>query len=167
MTVDTRTATLRRSWALDLDVPAFYALLQLRVDVFVVEQNCPYSELDGRDLEPRTRHYWLAGGRAANAERESAQATGEDPAPVLGTLRLLTEPDGGYRIGRVCTRADARGCGLGAQLMTAVLAEVGSRACVLDAQEHQVPFYERFGFIATGPSFLDDGIPHVPMLRRR
>ncbi|MET0188341.1 MAG: GNAT family N-acetyltransferase [Pseudonocardia sediminis] len=156
MTVDTRTATLRRSWALDLDVPAFYALLRLRVDVFVVEQECPYPELDGRDLEPRTRHYWLAG-----------TPTEEDPSPVLGTLRLLKEPDGGYRIGRVCTRADARGRGLGAQLMSAALAEVGSGTCVLDAQEHQVPFYERFGFIATGPSFLEDGIPHVPMVRGR
>ncbi|MBW0106977.1 GNAT family N-acetyltransferase, partial [Pseudonocardia sp. KRD291] len=152
MTVDTRTATLRRSWALDLDAPDLYALLRLRVEVFVVEQDCPYPELDGRDLEPRTRHYWLTGPPVE-----------EGPAPVLGTLRLLKEPDGGYRIGRVCTRGDARGRGLGAQLMSAALAEVGSGTCVLDAQEQQVPFYERFGFTATGPSFLEDGIAHVPM----
>lgn len=167
VTADTRTATLRRSWALDLDVPSLHALLRLRVDVFVVEQRCAYAELDGRDLEPRTRHYWLAGTRASDADRGSAPATDDDPAPVLGTLRLLKEPGGEYRIGRVCTRADARGRGLGAQLMSAALAEVGGGTCVLDAQEHQVGFYERFGFTATGPTFLDDGIPHVPMVRRR
>lgn len=165
--MDTRTATLRRSWALDLGTGDLYALLRLRVDVFVVEQDCPYSELDGRDLEPRTRHYWLAGTAAADAERGSAPATPQDRAPILGTLRLLKEPGGGYRIGRVCTRADARGRGLGAQLMSAALAEVGSGTCVLDAQEQQVPFYERFGFVATGPPFLEDGIPHVPMVRIR
>lgn len=157
---------MRRSWAPDLAPPELYALLRLRVEVFVVEQDCPYPELDGRDLEPRTRHYWLAGAGAAHADAPRP-ATGGDPGPVLGTVRLLEEPDGGYRIGRVCTRADARGRGLGAQLMSAALAEVGSGACVLDAQEQQVAFYERFGFTGTGPSFVVDGIAHVPMLRRR
>lgn len=142
-------ATVRRSWAADLDVETFYALLALRTEVFVVEQGCPYQELDGRDLEQRARHYWLA----------------DDAANVLGTLRLLKEPDGGYRIGRVCTRADARGRGLGHRLMDAALAEVGSGRCVLDAQETQVGFYARHGFAATGPAFLDDGIAHVPMSR--
>lgn len=150
MSVDTRTATVRRSWALDLDGSTLYALLRLRVDVFVVEQRAAYPELDGRDLEERTRHYWLA------------DADGN----VLGTLRLLKEPDGGYRIGRVCTRADARGRGLGAQLMTAAMAEAASKPCVLDAQTPQVPFYERFGFETAGAEYVDDdGIPHVPMAR--
>ena len=154
---DTRSATVRRSWALDLDVVTLYALLALRGEVFVVEQEAAYADLDGRDLEPRTRHYWLTG-----------RPTEHDPAPILGTLRLLKEPGGGYRIGRVCTRASARGRGLGAQLMSAALAEVGSGPCVLDAQQRQVRFYERFGFTATGPSYVDaDGIPHVPMERRR
>ena len=149
--VDTRTATVRRSWALDLDGPTLYALLRLRVAVFVVEQRALYPELDGRDLEERTRHYWLA----------------DHEGTVLGTLRLLKEPDGGYRIGRVCTRADARGRGLGAQLMTAAMAEAASKRCVLDAQTRQVPFYERFGFVTAGPEYVDDdGIGHVPMERR-
>ncbi len=52
-------AALRRSWAKDLDVPTLYALLKLRVEVFVVEQACPYPELDGRDLFAETRHFWL------------------------------------------------------------------------------------------------------------
>jgi len=44
-----------------LNTTTLYALLRLRVDVFVVEQQCAYPELDGRDLEPRARHYWLGG----------------------------------------------------------------------------------------------------------
>ncbi|TCK25378.1 GNAT family N-acetyltransferase [Pseudonocardia endophytica] len=150
MSVDTRTATVRRSWALDLDGSTLYALLRLRVDVFVVEQRAAYPDLDGRDLEERTRHYWLADADGA----------------VLGTLRLLKEPDGGYRIGRVCTRADVRGRGLGAQLMTAAMAEAASKPCVLDAQSRQVGFYERFGFVTAGAEYVDDdGIGHVPMSR--
>jgi ElaA protein len=144
-------ATLRRSWALDLDAATLYELLRLRVDVFVVEQACPYGELDGRDLEERARHYWLAGHG--------------DPAVVLGTLRLLKEPDGGYRIGRLCTAKTARGRGLGRQLMDAALAEIGDGSCVLDAQEHLADFYGGYGFEPTGPAYDWDGVAHLPMRR--
>ena len=53
------TVALRRSWAKDLDAATLYELLKLRVEVFVVEQACPYPELDGRDLLAETRHFWL------------------------------------------------------------------------------------------------------------
>lgn len=154
MTVHSPGATVRRSWAPDLDLETFYALLALRTAVFVVEQQCAYQELDGRDTEPRTRHYWLA--------RDVG-----DAVEVVATLRLLQEPGGGFRIGRVCTRSDARGRGFGHQLMEAALAEVGSGACVLDAQEQQVPFYARHGFVVAGERFVEDGIPHLPMSRQR
>lgn len=145
------TATVHRAWAADLDTHMLYALLRLRVDVFVVEQSSAYPELDGRDLEPGTRHYWLgAGGR-----REA----------VLGCLRLLAEPDDGFRIGRLCTAPAARGHGLGAQLMTAAMAEVADRPCVLDAQAHLADFYRGYGFVNAGPSYLWDGVPHLPMRR--
>ncbi|NMH96080.1 GNAT family N-acetyltransferase [Pseudonocardia sp. K10HN5] len=146
------TATVRRSWALDLDAPMLYELLRLRVDVFVVEQACAYGELDGRDLEPRARHYWLAGAG--------------QPEPILGCVRLLKEPDGDYRIGRLCTARSVRGRGLGKRLMEAALAEVGDGACVLDAQEHLADFYRGFGFEATGPAYDWDGVAHLPMRRR-
>ena len=55
------TVALRRSWAKDLDAATLYELLKLRVEVFVVEQACPYPELDGRDLLAETRHFWLEG----------------------------------------------------------------------------------------------------------
>jgi ElaA protein len=133
----------------DLDAATLYALLKLRVDVFVVEQNCPYPDLDGRDLEPGTRHLWCT----------------DDAGEVTAYLRLLTEPDGSLRIGRVVTAVKARGEGLSARLMECALAEAGDRTVVLDAQSYLVGFYERYGFVPTGPEFLDDGIPHVPMRR--
>jgi ElaA protein len=134
----------------ELDPPTLYALLSLRVDVFVVEQQCPYREIDGRDLEPGTRHLWLGPSR------------GE---PVA-YLRLLTEPDGTARIGRVCTAATARGAGHSSVLMAAALDLVGDdRPSVLDAQSYLVDFYRRFGFAPIGDEFVEDGIPHVPMHR--
>lgn len=151
MTNDVIAATVHRAWAADLDPQTLYALLRLRVEVFVVEQSCAYPELDGRDLEDRARHYWLGGeGR---------------PEPVLGTLRLLKEPDGGYRIGRLCTAPSARGYGLGRRLVAAVLGEVGDRSCVLDAQEHLVGFYRSFGFEVSGEPYDWDGVTHLPMRR--
>jgi ElaA protein len=144
---------VHRRWAADLEPATLYALLKLRVDVFVVEQRCPYPELDGRDLEPRTRHYWLAGQDA--------------PETVLGCLRLLKEPDGGYRIGRLCVAERLRRNGLGHRLMDAVLAEVSDGDCVLDAQSPHVGFYQGFGFVPVGDPFDWDGIEHVPMRRHR
>ncbi|MDQ4085036.1 MAG: GNAT family N-acetyltransferase [Actinomycetota bacterium] len=133
----------------DLDARTAYRLWALRVDVFVVEQCCAYRELDGRDLEAETRHVWAE----------------VDGAPVA-YLRLLGEPDGSRRIGRVCVAASARGRGWAGVLMERALHEVGRRRCVLDAQSHLADWYARWGFSVTGPEFLDDGIPHVPMARR-
>jgi ElaA protein len=133
----------------DLDAGTLYALLRLRVDVFVVEQRSAYPETDGRDDEPGTRHLWLD----------------HDGAPVA-YLRLLAEPDGAARIGRVCTARAHRGTGHAARLVAAALDLAGERVCVLDAQTYVAAFYERFGFERTGPEYLDDdGIPHVPMRR--
>jgi ElaA protein len=139
---------VRRVRGVDLTPPALYGLLRLRVDVFVVEQCCAYAELDGRDLEPGTVHFWM----------------GADAAPVA-CLRLLTEPDGERRIGRVCTAAALRGRGVARRLVAAALAEAGDAPCVLDAQEHLVALYGGFGFAPTGPGYDWGGILHVPMRR--
>jgi ElaA protein len=142
---------LRIATTVELDAPMLYRLLRLRADVFVVEQQCPYPELDGRDLETITRHFWLA-----------SDAVGGEP---LSYLRLLTEPDGSARIGRVCTAASARGQHLSGRLVAAALDLVGARSCVLDAQSHLVAFYKQYGFSESGTEFVEDGIPHTPMLR--
>jgi ElaA protein len=132
----------------DLSASELYGLLRLRVDVFVVEQRCPYAELDGRDLEPGTVHLWTG-----DVHRPSA------------CLRLLTEPQGVRRIGRVCAAPAARGRGLIKRLMTAVITEIGDAACVLSAQAHLTGLYGGFGFTPNGPGYDWDGVPHVPMRR--
>jgi ElaA protein len=141
--------TLHTAAFAELDPHTLYALLKLRVDVFVVEQRCPYPELDGRDSEPATRHVWLSR---------------DDGAPVA-YLRILSEPDGAARIGRVAVASEHRGSGHAARLLEAALAIVGDRDCRLDAQAHLAGLYARYGFTPTGPQFLEDGIPHVPMHR--
>jgi ElaA protein len=125
-----------------------YRIWQLRVAVFVVEQKCPYQELDGRDLEPEARHVWV-----------------EDGETVVGCLRILREDDGDYRIGRLCVAEWARNSGLAARLMHAAIDEVASTPAVLDAQSHVSGWYARFGFSPAGPEFVEDGIPHIPMRR--
>ena len=151
------TAALRRCRGTELDAATLYALLTLRVEVFVVEQNCPYPELDGRDLQGGTRHFWL-----------------ESPAgDITATLRLMEESAGGhitnghtvFRIGRVATVKTERGQGHATRLMQAALAEIGDDSCRLSAQSHLAQMYARHGFVIDGAEFVEDGIPHVPMLR--
>ncbi|MEZ5410859.1 MAG: GNAT family N-acetyltransferase [Acidimicrobiales bacterium] len=129
-----------------------HAVLALRVAVFVVEQACPYPEVDGRDLDADTGHRWVA-----------------DDAGVACYLRTLRLPaDGGaVRIGRVVTRADRRGQGLAARLLAGVLADTDAAGfpTVLDAQTRLQAWYGGFGYAVTGPEFLDDGVAHVPLHR--
>ncbi|MGW0433116.1 GNAT family N-acetyltransferase [Micromonospora sp. NPDC003197] len=134
----------------DLDARTFHDLIRLRIDVFVVEQECPYPELDGRDVEPGTQHLWLTWDR--------------DSTPVA-YLRLLTDPGGVRRIGRVAVAKVARGHGYADRLMIEALALVGAQPCVLEAQSYLVAFYQRHGFTVTGPEYVEDGIPHLPMRR--
>ena len=146
------TVALRRVRSADLDAATLYELLKLRVEVFVVEQACPYPELDGRDLLAETRQFWL--------ENLDGQ--------VIATLRLMEEHPGGtkeFRIGRVCTRRDERGHGHAARLLMAALAEVGDLPCRVNSQTYLADMYARHGFVADGPEFTEDGIPHIPMVR--
>ncbi|WFF03599.1 GNAT family N-acetyltransferase [Micromonospora sp. WMMD964] len=143
-----QTTEIQTASFADLDARTFHDLLKLRIDVFVVEQNCPYPELDGRDVEPGTRHLWLTDGGAP-----------------LAYLRILADPDGTARIGRVVVAPEARGGGHAGRLMTAALEVVGDRPSVLDAQSHLVAFYRRHGYVVSGPEYVEDGIPHTPMRR--
>jgi ElaA protein len=135
------------------EIPAttLYRILWLRVAVFVVEQKAAYAELDGRDIEPGALHVWA-----------------EEDDDVLGALRILDEGDA-WRIGRVVTSTAARGRGVGAQLMRRAIAVCverdASRRFVLDAQEHLAGWYGRFGFVPSGDPYVEDAIPHVPMMR--
>lgn len=133
----------------ELDPLTLYRLLALRSEVFVVEQECVYLDLDGRDAEPDARQLWI----------EDADGT------VPATLRLLVDPDGRARIGRVATARSARGRGLAAQLMRRALELVGERESVLEAQAHLGDWYARFGYTRAGEDYVEDGIPHTPMRR--
>ena len=124
-----------------------YDLWRLRQQVFVVEQDCPYPDLDGRDLEETTRHVVVL----------------EDDA-VIGCLRVLDDGDRA-RIGRVAVARSARGRGLAAMLMDEALTVCGDREVRLDAQTGLTGFYAGHGFEVTGPEFDEDGILHVPMRR--
>ena len=132
----------------ELTTREFHDLLRLRIDVFVVEQSCPYPELDGRDVEAGTEHHWT---------------TGDDGTP---TCYARTLDDGDVvRIGRVVTASNARGAGLAAALMCQLLERLDGHTVVLDAQSHLADWYRHFGFETDGDEFVEDGIPHVPMRR--
>jgi ElaA protein len=131
----------------DLDTTTLYEILKLRSEVFVVEQECPYLDPDGRDDEPGTRHVWFAQGKKVRAY-----------------LRILDD-HGVERIGRVVTAPDARGTGLAGRLVAEAITVIGSRPSVLDAQAHLIDFYGKFGYVVNGAEYVEDGIPHVPMIR--
>ena len=142
---------LHRKLAADLSTAMIYALLRLRLEVFVVEQSRSYQELDGHDLDRLTRHYWLAPPDAI-----------EDPQ---ATLRLLEPADRQFRIDRVCTAPKARGIGGMRRLIEAALGEVGDAPCVVDVPLDCVELFSVFGFVADGPQTTEGGIVQVPMHR--
>jgi ElaA protein len=129
-----------------------YDLLKMRVDVFVVEQACPYPELDGKDAD--ALHLRLMDG-------------GE----LLAAARLLRphQPTDAVKIGRVVVSPAHRGKRLGNALMKESVSACerlfpGGRIA-LSAQSHLRRFYESFGFAATSEEYLEDGIPHIDMVR--
>jgi ElaA protein len=131
----------------ELTAAQLHDILRLRAEVFVVEQKAAYLDVDGHDLRPDTRHLWF-----------------EEDEGVTAYLRVLLDPDGVRRIGRVVTAVPARGAGLAARLMEAALTIPGEY--VLDAQTYVQGFYARYGFVAEGPEYIDeDGIPHIRMRR--
>lgn len=146
MTIDYHLAPVSQ-----IEPTTLYRILWLRVRVFVVEQAAAYAELDGRDIEDDALLMWA-----------------ESDGDVLGTLRVLSD-EAESRIGRVATSEAARGRGVGAELMARAVAHCEEtrpdRPIVLDAQAHLAEWYGRFGFTVSGPGYLEDDIPHVPMRR--
>ncbi len=125
-----------------------YQILKLRSEIFVVEQNCVYLDMDDRDCEPNTRHAWI-----------------EEAGLILSYLRIMEDGNGVTRIGRVVTHPQARGRGLARQLVQHALACL-TGTVVLNAQSYLRHWYEQLGFHVTGPEFLEDGIPHYPMAQQ-
>lgn len=133
-----------------LTLEELYDILRLRVDVFVVEQQCPYPEIDGKD-------------------REALHVFAQDQEGVQAYLRVL-RPGVSFSeasLGRVISRR--RRQGLGTQLLQRGLqaAEewLGKRPIRIEAQTYAKAFYEQAGFRQVSEEFLEDGIPHIQMLR--
>ena len=138
----------------DLSVSQLYALLQLRCAVFVVEQNCPYQDIDGDDLEGENRHIlgWHNGTLVAYARILKGD---DELQPVV--------------IGRVIVSEALRGEKIGQQLMSKALESCTRRwpekPIYLGAQAHLQNFYGQFGFIPVTDIYEEDGIPHIGMAR--
>ena len=152
-----------------LDTAALFALMKLRVDVFVVEQACAYPELDNADTAQETIHLLgFAGDELAayarampaithSPERDSTTSEGE---------RLASLP---IRIGRVVVAQPYRGKGLASKLMQQLLSHLqvrfpGRNYC-LAAQHDVQALYAALGFVAVSDVYLEDGIAHVDMVR--
>ncbi|MDW3178424.1 MAG: GNAT family N-acetyltransferase [Acidimicrobiia bacterium] len=133
----------------DLTAAQLHDILELRSRVFIVEQECVYHDIDGRDAEPLTKHVWI-----------------EHEGSIAAYLRVLDDGDGVFRIGRVVTSPEHRGHGLAATLMAYVITEQRG-VIVLDAQAHLYDWYSRLGFTRSGADFTEDGIAHVPMYLSR
>lgn len=138
----------------EFTVPELYNVLKARIDVFVVEQNCPYPDLDGYDQ--KAVHLW-------------AEENGE----ILANCRIFDQgikyPEAS--IGRVLTTEKARGKKLGKQLIQYALDTIEARFHTskvrISAQDYLLKFYGEFGFEDTGKKYLEDDIPHTEMLYRK
>jgi len=135
----------------------WHAMVRLRVDVFVVEQDCPYPDLDGKDL--RAWHVW--GEEESVAKGAAAVAC----ARILARGVSYAEPS----IGRVATRRDHRGKGIGKELMRRSI-EVAEQTWPgqdirISAQCYLEQWYAELGFVAVGSPYLEDDIPHIQMVR--
>lgn len=135
----------------ELTASELYEILRVRAEVFVVEQNCIYNDLDGKDQG--SIHVFITDGGS-----------------VVACLRVL--PRGVYdenvRIGRVITTR--RGLGLGARVLKAGLEvardRLGADSVTISAQTHAIGFYEKSGFQTVSDVYMEDGIPHVRMVCR-
>ena len=143
------------SWELkkfaDLTNNELYDVLRLRVDIFVVEQNCPYPEIDGKDPQSLHLMYWENGVLVAYAR-------------ILPPGLSYDEPS----IGRVIVAETHRGTGLGHELLDraikASLAEY-NQPIKIGAQAYLENYYNAAGFVKVSDVYLEDDIPHIDMLR--
>lgn len=134
----------------ELTPAELYAILQLRNEVFVVEQNCVYQDADGKD-------------------QLSCHLTGWDGENLVAYTRIIP-PGIAYpqaSIGRVVISPKYRGTGAGKELMKESIRKAFSHfncsEIKIGAQVYLTKFYQSLGFRQTGESYLEDGIPHIEM----
>ena len=141
----------------ELSTKEIYAILKARQLVFVVEQNCPF--LDADDVDQHCLH--LMGWQI------------RDCVNTLAAYARLVPPGVKYgepSIGRVITSPEFRGQGLGKELMQRAVQAMDERypglAVRIGAQQYLERFYSGFGFVTVSPTYIEDGIPHVEMVRQ-
>lgn len=141
----------------ELSTEELYAILKLRQQVFVVEQQCVYQDCDGQD---RNAHH-LVGWHDR----------GEPPEPIayLRVLYPKKEERKLPSIGRVLTHPNFRGKGVGKEIMERCLLSIEElypeSAVCISAQQYLTHFYESFGFRVSSDGYEEDGIPHIAMIR--
>ncbi|PIB36941.1 hypothetical protein BFP72_16790 [Reichenbachiella sp. 5M10] len=132
----------------ELNTTELYQLLKLRVDVFVVEQNCPYPELS--DLDKVSDHFMLYDGEK-----------------LAAYLRTYLRDPGVYGIGRIVTDVRYRSKGLAGDLIRAAMARIhgveGAKEIYVQGQSHLTKYYESFGFKVCSEEYLEDDIPHTDL----
>lgn len=125
-----------------------YEILRVRCAVFIVEQKCPYQDID--DIDRQSLHMFFM-----------------ENSRITAYLRVFYKDEDTVQIGRVLTME--RGRGLGGRLLHESLEEIAKRIpcrkIYLEAQSYAVGFYEREGFRVISEEFLEDGIPHVQMIK--
>jgi ElaA protein len=146
-----------------LTTDQLYQIIQLRIDIFVVEQQTMYSDLDDKDRHPECIHLF--------AYQQGSEA---DSKKICAYLRILPPSlfdHGMPALGRVVISAESRGRGLGHNLVAQ-----GIYACErywpgssikISAQSHLQPFYQSHGFVTVGEGYLEDGLPHVAMIHSK
>ncbi|ALS62591.1 GNAT family N-acetyltransferase [Pandoraea norimbergensis] len=141
----------------ELGSTLLYRVLAARNAVFVVEQNCPYQDIDGRDI---------------HSLHLIAQVRDADAQPQIAAYLRLLPPGLAYdeaSIGRVITAASHRGTGLGRELLARAIAiadvQWPDAPLRIGAQAHLEAFYGGFGFVKSSEPYDEDGIMHIEMLR--
>lgn len=137
----------------DLSLEQLYAIMVLRQEIFVVEQNCPYIDADGKD-------------------QESHHLMGFDQTGQLMAYTRLVPKEISYAnyvsIGRVVTSSKIRGKGMGKRLMEESIIRCqqifGDEPVKISAQCHLDKFYSSLGFQSVGEPYLEDDIPHIGMV---
>jgi len=135
-----------------LALQELYCLLQLRQDVFILEQACVYRDLDGKDQDSYHLLGWAGSSLAAYSRLLPSGASYPDAASI----------------GRVVVNGNLRGAGLGSELLTrsidAIYQLYGKQDIKISAQQHLTRFYQDIGFEQTSEPYMDAGILHVEML---
>lgn len=131
----------------ELRTNELYEILKARAEIFVVEQNCVYQDLDGKDIN-------------------SLHVFHEEDRKVTAYLRAFMKDDETAQMGRVLTLN--HGTGLGGRLLKEGIKEIREKLrpkrIYIESQCHAIGFYEREGFRVCSEEFLEDGIPHVQMI---